>query len=151
HLVRALRPRLEADDVAHAQLALEPLLSQHRRAVDDDEPLLHPVVEVVRPGLLVLAEVVQGGAEPRRAEEPPHRRRTPAVAGAHLAVRPVLGIHPKQVHATHRENKHNPPPVSTLAAIVFAFAGIHVGTHQILKIGYAPAWSPNAERIAFVT
>jgi hypothetical protein len=38
-----------------------------------------------------------------------------------------------------------------LASIVFAFAGIHVGADQILRIGYAPAWSPNGARIAFVT
>ena len=38
-----------------------------------------------------------------------------------------------------------------LASLAFALAGIHVGGHQIMKIGYAPAWSPNGLRIAFVT
>ena len=38
-----------------------------------------------------------------------------------------------------------------LAALAFALFGIHVGPHRTIPIGYAPAWSPNAERIAFVT
>jgi dipeptidyl aminopeptidase/acylaminoacyl peptidase len=41
--------------------------------------------------------------------------------------------------------------VSTLAALAFALAGIHVGADRVMPIGYAPAWSPNGERIAFVT
>jgi hypothetical protein len=41
--------------------------------------------------------------------------------------------------------------VSALAAIAFALAGIHVGADRVLPIGYAPAWSPSGERIAFVT
>ncbi|HXK13688.1 MAG TPA: lysyl oxidase family protein [Gaiellaceae bacterium] len=41
--------------------------------------------------------------------------------------------------------------MSTLAALAFALAGIHVGAHRVLPVGYAPAWSPNGERIAFVT
>jgi hypothetical protein len=38
-----------------------------------------------------------------------------------------------------------------LAAIAFALLGIHVGPHRTIPVGYAPAWSPNAERIAYVT
>ncbi|HEX4679222.1 MAG TPA: lysyl oxidase family protein [Gaiellaceae bacterium] len=41
--------------------------------------------------------------------------------------------------------------MSTLAALAFALAGIHVGADRVLPIGYAPAWSPSGERIAFVT
>jgi Lysyl oxidase/WD40-like Beta Propeller Repeat len=41
--------------------------------------------------------------------------------------------------------------VAPLAALAFALAGIHVGAHQVLPIGYAPAWSPDGARIAFVT
>jgi hypothetical protein len=41
--------------------------------------------------------------------------------------------------------------VSTLAALAFALAGIHVGAARVMPIGYAPAWSPSGERIAFVT
>jgi hypothetical protein len=37
------------------------------------------------------------------------------------------------------------------AALVFALFGIHVGPARIAHVGYAPAWSPTAERIAFVT
>jgi hypothetical protein len=36
-------------------------------------------------------------------------------------------------------------------AILFALAGIHVGSHRVLPIGYAPAWSPDGARIAYVT
>jgi hypothetical protein len=41
--------------------------------------------------------------------------------------------------------------VRALAALAYALAGIHVGSHQISQIGYAPAWSPNGLRLAFVT
>jgi lysyl oxidase/WD40 repeat protein len=41
--------------------------------------------------------------------------------------------------------------VNVLAALAFALAGIHVGAHRVLPVGYAPAWSPSAERIAYVT
>jgi hypothetical protein len=41
--------------------------------------------------------------------------------------------------------------MSTLAALAFALAGIHVGADRVLPIGYAPTWSPSGERIAFVT
>lgn len=37
------------------------------------------------------------------------------------------------------------------APIVFALFGIHIGAARVAQVGYAPAWSPNAERIAFVT
>jgi len=40
---------------------------------------------------------------------------------------------------------------AALAALAFTLAGIHVGPHRVMQIGYAPAWSPSAERIAFVT
>jgi hypothetical protein len=38
-----------------------------------------------------------------------------------------------------------------LAQLAFALAGIHVGSHHVLPVGYAPAWSPNGLRIAYVT
>jgi hypothetical protein len=38
-----------------------------------------------------------------------------------------------------------------LVALAFALLGIHVGPHRTMAIGYAPAWSPDAERLAFVT
>ena len=38
-----------------------------------------------------------------------------------------------------------------LAAIAFALFGIHIGPQRVIPVGYAPAWSANAERIAFVT
>jgi hypothetical protein len=41
--------------------------------------------------------------------------------------------------------------VNTLAALAFALAGIHVGADRVMPVGYAPAWSPSGERIAFVT
>jgi dipeptidyl aminopeptidase/acylaminoacyl peptidase len=41
--------------------------------------------------------------------------------------------------------------VNVLAALAFALFGIHVGAHRVLPIGYAPAWSPDGQRIAFVT
>jgi hypothetical protein len=41
--------------------------------------------------------------------------------------------------------------MTTLAALAFALAGIHVGADRVMPIGYAPAWSPSGERIAFVT
>ena len=41
--------------------------------------------------------------------------------------------------------------MSTLAALAFALAGIHVGADRVMPIGYAPAWSPSGDRIAFVT
>ena len=40
---------------------------------------------------------------------------------------------------------------SVLAALAFALAGIHVGGERVMPIGYAPAWSPSGDRIAFVT
>ncbi len=41
--------------------------------------------------------------------------------------------------------------MNVLAALAFALFGIHVGAHRVLPIGYAPAWSPDGQRIAFVT
>ncbi|HZQ81268.1 MAG TPA: lysyl oxidase family protein [Gaiellaceae bacterium] len=38
-----------------------------------------------------------------------------------------------------------------LAALAFALAGIHVGSAHVLPVGYAPAWSPDGRRIAYVT
>jgi hypothetical protein len=38
-----------------------------------------------------------------------------------------------------------------IAALAFALLGIHVGPQRTIPVGYAPAWSPNAERIAYVT
>jgi hypothetical protein len=41
--------------------------------------------------------------------------------------------------------------VKALAALAFALAGIHVGTHHVLAVGYAPAWTHDGARLAFVT
>src|SRR4051812_24639769 len=41
--------------------------------------------------------------------------------------------------------------MSALAALAFTLAGIHVGGARVMQIGYAPAWSPSGDRIAFVT
>lgn len=41
--------------------------------------------------------------------------------------------------------------MSGVAALMFALAGIHVGAHRVLPVGYAPAWSPDGTRIAYVT
>jgi hypothetical protein len=41
--------------------------------------------------------------------------------------------------------------VNGLAALLFALAGIHSGAHAIVPVGYAPAWSPDGARIAYVT
>ena len=41
--------------------------------------------------------------------------------------------------------------MNALAALAFALLGIHIGAHRVLPIGYAPTWSPDAQRIAFVT
>jgi Lysyl oxidase/WD40-like Beta Propeller Repeat len=38
-----------------------------------------------------------------------------------------------------------------VAAIAFALLGIHIGPHRVMPVGYAPAWSPSSERIAYVT
>lgn len=38
-----------------------------------------------------------------------------------------------------------------LAALAFALFGIHIGAHRTIPAGYAPAWSANAERIAYVS
>ena len=41
--------------------------------------------------------------------------------------------------------------MNALAALAFALAGIHVGAHRVMPIGYAPAWSPSGDRLALVT
>ena len=41
--------------------------------------------------------------------------------------------------------------MAVLVSLAFTLAGIHVGAHRVLPYGYAPAWSPNGARIAFVT
>jgi hypothetical protein len=38
-----------------------------------------------------------------------------------------------------------------LAALAFALFGIHIGVQRAIPVGYAPAWSANAERIAYVS
>jgi hypothetical protein len=37
------------------------------------------------------------------------------------------------------------------AALVWVLFGLHVGPTQISHVGYAPAWSPDGQRLAFVT
>jgi hypothetical protein len=41
--------------------------------------------------------------------------------------------------------------LANLAAIAFALLGIHVGPHRVMPVGYAPSWSPDSERLAYVT
>jgi hypothetical protein len=41
--------------------------------------------------------------------------------------------------------------VSALAALAFALFGIHVGAARVLDVGYAPSWSPDGARLAYVT
>jgi Lysyl oxidase/WD40-like Beta Propeller Repeat len=41
--------------------------------------------------------------------------------------------------------------LKALAQLAFALAGIHVGGAHVSPVGYAPTWSPTADRIAFVT
>ncbi len=41
--------------------------------------------------------------------------------------------------------------VTTLAALAFALFGIHIGPARVLEVGYAPTWSPDAARIAYVS
>ena len=41
--------------------------------------------------------------------------------------------------------------MNALAALAFALAGIHVGAARVLPVGYAPAWSPDGARLAYVT
>ena len=41
--------------------------------------------------------------------------------------------------------------MNALAALAFALAGIHVGGDRVMQVGYAPAWNPSGDRIAFVT
>ena len=40
--------------------------------------------------------------------------------------------------------------MNALAALAFALAGLHVGAHRVLPVGYAPAWSADGARLAFV-
>ncbi len=41
--------------------------------------------------------------------------------------------------------------MKAIAALAFALLGIHVGGHRVLHVGYAPAWSPDGARLAYVT
>jgi hypothetical protein len=38
-----------------------------------------------------------------------------------------------------------------IAALAFALFGIHVGAHRVIPVGYEPAWTANAYRLAYVT
>src|SRR5262245_43666598 len=108
-----LRPRREADDVTRPQLTLVPLRAKRRRPLDHDQPLLHPVVEVVGESPLALVQVVEAAPDPLRTEQPSEGRRAPAEALAHLAVAPVGGIHPEEVHLAHGPDaKARAPPAA---------------------------------------
>src|SRR5262249_23655895 len=39
--------------------------------------------------------------------------------------------------------------MTLLAALAFALARIHIRAARVMPIGYAPAWSPDGDRIAF--
>ena len=41
--------------------------------------------------------------------------------------------------------------MKSLAVLAYALSGIHAGGQQVMPIGYAPAWSPDGARLAFVT
>jgi hypothetical protein len=41
--------------------------------------------------------------------------------------------------------------VTAIAALAFALMGIHVGAKEVIPVGYAPAWSADGARIAYVT
>src|SRR4051794_27154938 len=51
----------------------------------------------------------------------------------------------------HARRSRGRARMNALAALAFALAGIHVGHARVLHVGYAPAWNPSGERIAFVT
>lgn len=40
--------------------------------------------------------------------------------------------------------------MNVVATLAFALAGLHVGAHRVLPVGYAPAWSADGARLAFV-
>ena len=101
HLMPSLGAGREADDVTGAQLALVPLSPQRRRPVHDDQPFLHPVVEVVGERALALVEVVEADADALRAELPPDPRRPPAEALPRLAVAPVFRARLEDVYPQH--------------------------------------------------
>ena len=69
------RARREADDVAAPQHALAVGPAQRRRPVEHDEPLLHPVVEVVRVRALAFRQLVDARADLRRRRPPCRRSR----------------------------------------------------------------------------
>ena len=41
--------------------------------------------------------------------------------------------------------------MKAIAVLAYALSGIHAGGQQVMPIGYAPAWSPDGARLAFVT
>ena len=84
-------------------------------------------------------------ARPARA-----RGALPLALAAGLA-RPARGQGHLRGPRPHARRSRGPTRMSTLAALAFALAGIHVGADRMMPVGYAPAWSPNGERIAFVT
>ena len=76
HLVRALRPGREADDVAAAQHPLPVGVAQRRRPREHDQPLLDRVVEVERVRPLAVGELVDRWRRSARRRSPsrPSRR-----------------------------------------------------------------------------
>ena len=140
--------RLAGDPVAapaHRRRRLLPDLRDRRRPPPD--------------GRGARAEVL---AAPLRADRAAGSRRARVRARAARARGALPDAHDARVARPARARGHvrRAGPLSRrvggrarvkLVAIAFALLGIHVGPHRTIPVGYAPAWSPNAERIAYVT
>ena len=97
HLVRAVRPLGEEDDVAGRELVLAVGVAQRRTAAEHDQPFLEAVLVVVRADALSGGEVVHRRAERRSAEQRPHADVRRLVAGRVVVV--ALGLDVVEVHS----------------------------------------------------